>query len=58
MTDLTDDESHPSSDPPIESGVGDLRYLLAMALIALGAIITVVWTVFLAWIAGKLIYLW
>jgi hypothetical protein len=58
MTELTDDESHPSSDPQIEPGFGHLRYLMAMALIALGGITTVVWTVFLGWIAGKFIGLW
>lgn len=56
MTELTDDDSHPISDQRATwFGHG---YFMAMALIALGGIITVVWTVFLGWIAGKFIYLW
>jgi hypothetical protein len=58
MTELTDDDSHPSSDPQIETWFGHLRYLIAMALIGIGGIATVVWTVFLGWLAGKFIYLW
>lgn len=55
---LTANQGKPNPVVQIEKQSGYVRYLVAMALILIGGIVTVVWIAFLGWAAGKVFNLW
>ena len=57
-TKLTSERHAAIRGGPIEKQSGFFRYLCAMALIALGWIVTVAWIGFIGWAAGALFHLW
>ena len=57
-TELTVDQNNPVLVEQIEERSSSFRYLIAMALILLGGIVTIAWIAFLGWNAGRLFSLW
>jgi hypothetical protein len=56
--DVANDDTPPLCKSPVETWLSRLRSVIAMVLIAVGGILTMVWTGFLGWFLGRALYLW